>query len=175
VAQRDINKEIRQNSKLFRDQSMADQARDLAATGNNKDQATNIEQMRKKELQAERWKRIKFLQGKGANGQFSKVEVPGSWSTTEEYFLHRDIGNPKICTNWKKADDPEEMEFYLQMRDLHHFGHFGQAQGTPFTISPLSDEIDWSATIPKYQVPPTASSMVTIPPNLTKFFTNSFN
>ena len=143
VAQHEI-KEIRKHSKSFRDQSMADQARDLAA-GGNKDQATILAQMRKKELQADRWKRIKFLQGKGNHGKFSTVEVPSSWPSTEAGFLHQAIENPKVCTNWKTVDDPADMEFYLQMRNRRHFG---QAQGTPFTISPLLEDVDWGATTP---------------------------
>jgi hypothetical protein len=121
LAQQDI-KVIRQHSKSFRDQSMADQARDLALSG-NKDQATIIEQMRTKELQADRWKRIQFLQGKGPNGQFLQVDVPRSWPSTEEAFLHDDIENPKTCTHWKTVDDPADMEFYLKMRNRRHLIH----------------------------------------------------
>jgi hypothetical protein len=33
--------------------------------------------------------------------------------------------------------------FYLPLRN--HL-HFGQAQGTPFTVSPLSDSINWATS-----------------------------
>ena len=37
---------------------------------------------------------------------------------------------------------PSEIEYYLQQRNRRHFG---QAQGTPFTIPPLSSHINWNA------------------------------
>jgi hypothetical protein len=143
AAQKEI-KEIRNNSKSYRAQSMLDQAHELAASG-NLDHAKILEQMRNKERQAERWKRIHFLQGNNLKGQFSQVEVPSTWPSTEEEFLQNDIENPRTCTDWKTIDDPSEMEFYLQMRNRRHFG---QAHGTPFTVSPLSQDINWSATSP---------------------------
>jgi hypothetical protein len=54
VAQQEI-KTICLNSKSLHDQSMADKARDLAATG-KKDQAAILDQMWRKEQQAECWK-----------------------------------------------------------------------------------------------------------------------
>jgi hypothetical protein len=123
---------------------MLDQAQELAASG-NLDHAKILEQMRNKERQAKRWKRIHFLQGNNLKGQFSQVEVPTTWPSTEDEFLQNDIENPRTCTDWKTIDDPSEMEFYLQMRNRRHFG---QAHGTPFTVSPLSQDINWSATSP---------------------------
>jgi hypothetical protein len=38
---------------------------------------------------------------------------------------------------------PDEINYYLLLRSQHHFG---QAQGTPFTIPPLSDDLDWAAS-----------------------------
>jgi hypothetical protein len=73
---------------------MRDQAQELAASG-KKDQAKILEQMRNKEKQAERWKRIHFLQGKNLQGQFSKVDVPGTWPTTEEEFFQTEIEYPR--------------------------------------------------------------------------------
>ena len=41
--------------------------------------------------------------------------------------------------------EPSEIEFYLLLRNRRHFG---QAQGSPFTIPPLHDDINWSASSP---------------------------
>lgn len=44
---------------------------------------------------------------------------------------------------WRNGTDPTEIEHYLMLRNRLHFG---QAQGTPFTESPLAEDFDWGAT-----------------------------
>lgn len=74
------------------------------------------------------------------------VEVPLSWPSSLQLISHLSaLEDPKTCTEWKKVTDPNEMEQYLLLRNRLHFG---QAQGSPFTISPLREEIDWLATSP---------------------------
>jgi hypothetical protein len=51
--------------------------------------------------------------------------------------------DPKKCNDWTTIDAPAEMTKYLLERNQKHFG---QAQGTPFTIPPLSVSIDFSAS-----------------------------
>ena len=51
--------------------------------------------------------------------------------------------DPKTCTTWKTVDSPEEITQYLLARNQKHFG---QAAGTPFTISPLNEIIDFGAS-----------------------------
>eukprot|EP00980_Cylindrotheca_fusiformis_P016915 scaffold5139_cov100-Cylindrotheca_fusiformis.AAC.1 len=82
--------EIRRESKSVREQSQLDQARLLAFAGRKSD-AEILEIIRKKEAQAERWRRISFLQGKKSRNQFSNVEVPASWPTTQAEFLDPDV------------------------------------------------------------------------------------
>eukprot|EP00980_Cylindrotheca_fusiformis_P020498 scaffold7555_cov72-Cylindrotheca_fusiformis.AAC.3 len=139
-------KTIRAASKSVREQSLIEQARDATFTGCKSD-AEILEMLRKKEAQADRWKKINFVQGHHHQSQFTNVEVPSSWPTTQAEFLNPDtvIENPKQCDSWRTIEDPDEMEFYIQMRNRLHFG---QAQGTPFTIGQLQQDIDWSATTP---------------------------
>jgi hypothetical protein len=40
---------------------------------------------------------------------------------------------------------PFEIEHFLMLRNRMHFG---QAQGTPFTVPPLSDNLNWTASTP---------------------------
>ena len=54
-----------------------------------------------------------------------------------------DTQDPKVCTEWKTIDTPDEITKYLLERNKLHFG---QAHGTPFTISPLSLQVDFGAT-----------------------------
>jgi hypothetical protein len=49
---------------------------------------------------------------------------------------------PLIYRQWRTIDVPDKVESLLLGRNR---GHFGQAHGTPFTIAPLSQLIDWGA------------------------------
>jgi hypothetical protein len=51
--------------------------------------------------------------------------------------------DPKHCQEWKTVDAPEEITTYLLDRNRKQFG---QAKGTPFTVSPLSLHVDFSAS-----------------------------
>eukprot|EP00980_Cylindrotheca_fusiformis_P020371 scaffold7403_cov122-Cylindrotheca_fusiformis.AAC.1 len=73
-------RQIRQQSKSVREQSLIDQVRDSAYRGKKFD-AEILEMMKKKEALAERWRRIGFLQGKCRTSQFTKVSAV-DWSAT---------------------------------------------------------------------------------------------
>jgi hypothetical protein len=49
--------------------------------------------------------------------------------------------DPKSCTEWQFIDAPSETVTHLQDRNRLHVG---QAQGTPFTVSPLWDIVGFS-------------------------------
>eukprot|EP00980_Cylindrotheca_fusiformis_P014992 scaffold4112_cov60-Cylindrotheca_fusiformis.AAC.10 len=82
-------KTIRENSKSVREQPLIEQAREAKFMGRKSD-ADILEILRKKELQAEHWRKIGFLQGKQRSSQFTNVEVPQSWPRTQAAFLHPD-------------------------------------------------------------------------------------
>ncbi len=48
--------------------------------------------------------------------------------------------DPKSCTEWVQVDVPTEVLKHLQRRNQ---AHFGQAKGTPYTISPLVDQLGY--------------------------------
>jgi hypothetical protein len=50
--------------------------------------------------------------------------------------------DPKLCSEWKTVDAPKEITSYLLERNQKHFG---QAAGTPFTVSPLSPNVDYAS------------------------------
>ena len=82
----------------------------------------------------------------GTTQQLDRLEVPASWpppfaTITDALSLE----DPKICTEWVLITEPSEIEYYLLLRNQRHFG---QAQGTPFTIPPLSHDFDWGASTP---------------------------
>eukprot|EP00957_Ditylum_brightwellii_P176591 13449786-Ditylum_brightwellii.AAC.1 len=49
-----------------------------------------------------------------------------------------------MAKEWRKIDVPQEIEFYLLMWNKLHFG---QVLGTPFTIPPMSVEVDLGANL----------------------------
>eukprot|EP00957_Ditylum_brightwellii_P016462 1237411-Ditylum_brightwellii.AAC.1 len=55
---------------------------------------------------------------------------------------NHDLEDSKQTTEWKTIDLPQEIVHYLNIWNRRHFG---QSQGTPFTVPPPSQCSDWSA------------------------------
>eukprot|EP00957_Ditylum_brightwellii_P079635 6055822-Ditylum_brightwellii.AAC.1 len=53
-----------------------------------------------------------------------------------------ELEDPKKAQQWRTVDLPEEILHYLTIRNRHYFG---QAEGTPFMLPPLSQYYDWAA------------------------------
>ena len=53
--------------------------------------------------------------------------------------MHPEV-DPKSCTEWQQIDVPTEVLFHLQQRNRKHFG---QAKGSPFTITPLAVDVGY--------------------------------
>jgi hypothetical protein len=72
------------------------------------------------------------------SSQLDRIEIPASWPSMEQEItaLHQ-LEDPKTCREWKLITEPSEIEYYLMLRNRLHFG---QAEGTPFTTTPLSEE-----------------------------------
>ena len=51
--------------------------------------------------------------------------------------------NPKTATDWTVLDQKEVVEKTIINRNIKHFG---QAKGTPFTVTPLEETVDFSAS-----------------------------
>ena len=84
---------------------------------------------------------------KAASGPVQKldrVEIPYSWPQPGQPVTSiTQLEDPKTSNEWRLITDPQEIEYYLMLRNRLHFG---QAEGTPFTASPLNTEFDWPAT-----------------------------
>jgi len=80
----------------------------------------------------------------GYTQKLDRLEVPTSWPAPFTQVTDTtSLEDPKSSTEWKLITAPAEIEYYLLLRNQRHFG---QAQGTPFTIPPLSDDLDWGAS-----------------------------
>jgi hypothetical protein len=90
---------------------------------------------------------IKFLLTQSGSAQtLNRIDIPASWpipiSNTTQWNT---LENPSKCTQWQTITSPTDIEHYICLRN---HGHFGQAQGTPFTELPLRNEISWQADTP---------------------------
>jgi hypothetical protein len=93
------------------------------------------------------WQSIKFLRTQSGSTQtLNRIDIPASWpipiSNSTQWNT---LENPATCTQWQTITSPTDIEHYIRLRN---HGHFGQAQGTPFTELPLRSEINWQADTP---------------------------
>jgi exonuclease III len=73
--------------------------------------------------------KIKASRDRGQRQGVTRLEIPRPPSA-----------DPKTCNDWQTIDIPSEIVEHLQHRNRQHFG---QAQGTPFTIDPLANEMSF--------------------------------
>lgn len=87
---------------------------------------------------------LKAMKRNSDTVQLDRIEIPASWPPAHEPVTSLEhLEDPKQCTEWRLVTQPDEIEFYLMMRNRLHFG---QAEGTPFTQDPLQTDIDWAAS-----------------------------
>jgi hypothetical protein len=85
--------------------------------------------IRKAEEMRRLFGKIRYLRSPHQGSGVSSIEVP----------VHP-TDNPKDCSEWVTIDAPTEVVEKLRDRNRKHFG---QAHGTPFTIPPLSEDLDF--------------------------------
>ena len=82
----------------------------------------------------EMWRQLHSLEFKEDAG-ISSIEIPADGNL--------DSSHCKQCNEWITLDDSKEIEAALRSRNQQHFG---QAHGTPPTVSPLRERINWEAS-----------------------------
>jgi hemolysin activation/secretion protein len=80
------------------------------------------------------WRQLGTLKSKTDQG-VSSIQVPANGDYSNQ--------SCKDCPQWTTLEEPKEIEEALIRRNRKHFG---QAQGTPPTISPFKEHIDWAAS-----------------------------
>jgi exonuclease III len=86
------------------------------------------------------------IRGKSTQDGLTRLSIPRSWPpahTPIEIIIG--LPDPKAIDDpqlWKNVTKPDEIEYYIQLRNRFHFG---QAKGIPFTVPPLSDLVNWPA------------------------------
>lgn len=116
-----------------------------AASVGNKSKEKIVRSIRKIENNQRTFKTLQHMKQRATQSQqLDRVEIPDSWPTPDRPVTSLlELEDPKTCTQWRWITDPQEVEYYLLLRNRLHFG---QADGTPFTRAPLNSDLDWSAS-----------------------------
>jgi hypothetical protein len=83
------------------------------------------------------FRRLRSIIKPTQSGGLSYIIVPKDFSPDQYPY------DPDNVREWEQVHDANNLQEYIQQRNITHFG---QAHGTPFTISPLAEQINWSAT-----------------------------
>jgi exonuclease III len=121
--------QIAQESIQHRDDENLARVADLELEGDKK-KALILRNLRKAEEMRRMFAKIRYLRSPHQGSGVSSIQVPA-----------QPTDNPKDCSDWITVDAPAEVVEKLRDRNRKHFG---QAHGTPFTIPPLSEDLDFT-------------------------------
>ena len=97
----------------------------------------------KHEIALSTWRTVAYLKGATTISSLTQIDIPSDWPPPfQNVASPQSLSDPKLATQWTTIHSPDEIEFYLQVRNRFHFG---QAQCTPFNQPPLSTSIPWGA------------------------------
>ena len=93
----------------------------------DKERAARLRRIQKAEALKTLFQKLRVAANDGNRKGVTRIEIPKD--PTQD---------PKSCTEWTQIDIPSEVLHHLQQRNR---SHFGQAHGTPFTTSPLAEQL----------------------------------
>eukprot|EP00957_Ditylum_brightwellii_P147362 11220750-Ditylum_brightwellii.AAC.1 len=89
------------------------------------------------------WNKRRHADKKYESRSITSLQIPVTWPSSDcDDNQIQALDNPKEVHHWRTVETPQEIVFYLKLRNRLHFG---QAKGTPFIIPPLEEEFDWAA------------------------------
>ena len=100
----------------------------------DKKHAKLLRRLRRAEAIKQLFDKLKYARTRGARQGITMIEIP-----------RHDGDDPKTCTDWQTIEIPTAIVHHLQQRNQKHFS---QAQGSPFTIAPLVDDIGFEGIGP---------------------------
>lgn len=116
----------------------------LATLSSDKNRAKALRSIKSVENARQTYQILRAMKRKTGQSTLDRIDIPASWPPVGAPFMDLiRLEDPKTCNKWRTITDPREIEYYLVMRNRLHFG---QAEGTPFTQSPLREALDWSAS-----------------------------
>jgi hypothetical protein len=133
------------NNREIRTQELEEKI-DKATATKKRSRAKALQSIKKLEGIRQTWQTLKFVKmQQGSSQKLDRLDIPASWpdkDADDSSPTAIQLEDPKQCRLWKTVTNPDEIEYYLQLRNK---SHFGQAQGTPFTESPFVNSLDWPA------------------------------
>ena len=129
-------RQARSTVRTLRKQAVALREEFLLSKESNKDTSTIIKRIRRAEEIKRGYAKLRHLLRPSTSSLVTTLEVPS------------DSTPPKQATSWTRITDPQTVTQRLIDRNTTHFG---AAHGTPFTVPPLSSDLDWSATSPVHK------------------------
>jgi hypothetical protein len=120
--------QIARNSSQYREDKKISKVAAVELEGNN-DWAKILRNIQKAEEMKKSFAKICYLRTPERNTGISSIQVPA-----------HPTNNPKDCKQWITINAPQAMVEKLRNRKR---SHFGQAQGTPFTVPPLSEDLNF--------------------------------
>ena len=126
--------EIVASSTERQDQELQRRIKDLEQSANlhDRDVAIMLRRLKRAESLQQLFKKLRYVRGGVIRQGVTRLEIP----------LHPG-DDPKACTEWRQIEVPTEIVTLLQDRNRQHFG---QAKGTPFTVSPLAEQVGFTGT-----------------------------
>ena len=117
-----------------RDQELQRRIKELeqSTSLHDRDVATVLRRLKRAESLQQLFKKLRYVRGGATRQGVTRLEIP----------LHPG-DDPKACTEWRQIEVPTEIVTLLQDRNRQHFG---QAKGTPFTVSPLAEQVGFTGT-----------------------------
>jgi len=120
--------QIAKQSVLHREEENIQRVTDLETEGDKK-KANILRNIRKAEEMKKLFAKIRYLRTPDRGHGISSIQVPTDPTVS-----------PKDSKEWITIDAPDEV--VEKLRDRNRL-HFGQAHGTPFTMPPLSTDLDF--------------------------------
>jgi hypothetical protein len=153
----DANK-IHKEAAKRRDEMLLELA-NMAEDVEDSKKANAIRQLRLIEKKIRLFRRLNFQRKKTTDGGgISRLQVPASWPTADEYDEEKEytLEDPKTVdkdeTNEsREAKCPKEIEFLLRLRNQRHFGQ-AETDGTPFTTEEMKHKFNWNASTNKAEL-----------------------
>jgi len=97
----------------------------------------------KHEIALATWRTISYLKGASTISTLTQLDIPSDWPPPfQPVSSFVSVSDPKQATQWTTIHSPDEIEYYLQVRNRLHFG---QAKQTPFNQPPLASDVPWGA------------------------------
>jgi hypothetical protein len=134
IAQREL-REIEQKAEELRIEHLKERLTEAELNGGDQKVQRCIKIILRAQRQKQYFQRLKRIFKPTTSGGLSYILVPKDFSANEYPY------DPKEVKKWETIHDPAELETFIQKRNIQHFG---QAQGSPFTIPPLN-KLKWQA------------------------------